>query len=144
MFSAISSCMVNIYSHLIIPNYYGSDLNSHAKKIKEFVSEGGTLIGYRNTTKWLDKNEFIDLEFINQNLTAVGISFEDKDKFTGAQYSQCQPTHRKHAKQSNQALFEDHRAHEENKECIHLNQASETSPARAISNAIEPEPQHVN
>ena len=73
------------YSHLIIPNYYGSDLNSHAKKIKEFVSEGGTLIGYRNTTKWLDKNEFIDLEFINQNLTAVGISFEDKDKFTGAQ-----------------------------------------------------------
>ena len=34
------------------------------EKIKEFVKEGGTLIGYRYTTKWLDKNEFIKLDFI--------------------------------------------------------------------------------
>jgi hypothetical protein len=33
----------------------------------------------------LDKNEFISLEFLEQSPVAKGISFEDKDKFRGAQ-----------------------------------------------------------
>jgi len=81
----LRSSDLNRYTHLIIPSFNGSGLNSHVDKVKEFVSEGGTLIGYRNTTKWLDKNEFIDLQFIDQSLTAVDVSFEDKDKFSGSQ-----------------------------------------------------------
>jgi len=73
------------YTHLILPSYSGTSLNAHVSKIKEFVQEGGTLIGYRTTTKWLDKNEFISLEFLEQSPVAKGISFEDKDKFRGAQ-----------------------------------------------------------
>ena len=73
------------YTHFIIPNFSGSGLNAHAKKIKEFVKEGGTVIGYRYTTKWLDKNEFIKLDFIDQSQIAKGISFEDKGSFRGAQ-----------------------------------------------------------
>ena len=83
------------YTHFIIPNFSGSGLNAHAKKIKEFVKEGGTVIGYRYTTKWLDKNEFIKLDFIDQSQIAKGISFENKGNFRGAQqtggcYFQCQ------------------------------------------------------
>lgn len=73
------------YTHFIIPNFSGSGLNAHAKRIKEFVKEGGTVIGYRYTTKWLDKNEFIKLDFIDQSQIAKGISFEDKGSFRGAQ-----------------------------------------------------------
>ena len=73
------------YTHFIIPNFSGSGLNAHAKKIKEFVKEGGTVIGYRYTIKWLDKNEFIKLDFIDQSQIAKGISFEDKGSFRGAQ-----------------------------------------------------------
>ena len=73
------------YSHFIIPSYSGKSLEENLDKIKKFVKDGGTLIGYRLATRWLDRNEFIDLEFLKQNPKAVGISFEDKDKFRGAQ-----------------------------------------------------------
>ena len=73
------------YTHFIIPSFSGSGLNSHIDKLKEFVQEGGTVIGYRNTSKWLEKNEFIKLEFLNQDLTARDVSFENKEKFRGAQ-----------------------------------------------------------
>ncbi|MFQ3341668.1 MAG: hypothetical protein ACI9TK_001335 [Flavobacteriaceae bacterium] len=76
---------LNRYSHFIIPNFSGSGLNPHIDKIKEFVNEGGTLIGYRYTIKWLDKNEFIELDFLEESLTAKNISFESKDAFRGAQ-----------------------------------------------------------
>ena len=76
---------ISQYSHFIIPNFYGSGLNSHTEKLKEFVQEGGTLIGYRSTSKWLQKNDFIKLEFLENSLTAKNISFKDKDNFRGAQ-----------------------------------------------------------
>jgi hypothetical protein len=73
------------YTHFILPNFYGSGIDMHTDKIKEFVREGGTLIGYRSATKWLNKNEFIKLDFVDQNPVAKGISFEKKDSFKGAQ-----------------------------------------------------------
>ncbi|MDA9365712.1 zinc carboxypeptidase, partial [Flavobacteriaceae bacterium] len=45
----------------------------------------GTVIGYRYATKWLNKNEFIKLDFIDQSPVAKGISFEEKESFRGAQ-----------------------------------------------------------
>ena len=76
---------LSTYSHLIIPSFSGSNLNNHIDKIKRFVKEGGVLIGYRETLKWLDENDFIKLDFLNQTPIAENISFEDKDNFEGAQ-----------------------------------------------------------
>ncbi|MAC92848.1 MAG: zinc carboxypeptidase [Flavobacteriaceae bacterium] len=76
---------LNRYTHLIIPSFNGTALDSQADKLKEFVREGGTLIGYRYTSKWLNKNKFIDLKFLNKELIAKEVNFENKDKFTGAQ-----------------------------------------------------------
>ena len=73
------------YTHFIIPSYSGSQLNTHVKQLKEFVQAGGTLIGYRYTSRWLKENDFIELEFVENKLVAENISFENKDKFSGAQ-----------------------------------------------------------
>ena len=73
------------YTHFIIPSFEGSGLDSQVEKLKEFVREGGTIIGYRYTSKWLKKNKFIDIEFLKKELIAKDISFGNKDKFTGAQ-----------------------------------------------------------
>lgn len=73
------------YTHFILPSFSGSGLNAHKEQLQEFVEEGGTLIGYRSTSKWLSKNGFIDLEFLDQGLIAENISFEQKEQFRGAQ-----------------------------------------------------------
>ncbi len=81
----LSSVDMSRYTHLIMPSFSGSGLNSHIAKLKEFVQEGGTLIGYRTTVKWLQKNEFIKLDFLESSLTAKNINFENKGNFEGAQ-----------------------------------------------------------
>ena len=74
------------YTDIIIPGISGNGLSEgHAAKLKEWVSEGGTLIGYRNTARWMDKNELLDLEFRSDTLRAKNVSFEHKDEFRGAQ-----------------------------------------------------------
>jgi hypothetical protein len=74
------------YTDLIIPSFQGGGLSEdQAAKLKEWVSEGGTLIGYRNVARWMDKYEFLDLEFRRDTLKAKNISFEEKDEFRGAQ-----------------------------------------------------------
>ena len=74
------------YTDLIIPSFQGGGLSEdQAAKLKEWVSEGGTLIGYRNVAQWMDKYEFLDLEFRRDTLKAKNISFEEKDEFRGAQ-----------------------------------------------------------
>ena len=52
----------------------------------EWVKDGGELIGYRNTIKWLQEKEFIDIELKKEKeIPAENISFEQKRNFTGAQ-----------------------------------------------------------
>jgi len=63
IFANLSRNDLSRYTHFIIPSFSGSGLNAHVEKLKEFVKEGGTVIGYRYTTKWLDKNDFINLNF---------------------------------------------------------------------------------
>ena len=59
------------YTHFIIPSFEGSGLDSQVEKLKEFVREGGTIIGYRYTSKWLKKNKFIDVEFLEKDITGI-------------------------------------------------------------------------
>ena len=55
------------YTHLIMPSYEGNNLNMSSDKIKEFVYNGGVLIGYRYSIKWLKENELINVEFLEHN-----------------------------------------------------------------------------
>lgn len=72
------------YDVIIIAN--ASNLSKPiAENLKKWVETGGTLIGYRNTLKWLNTNEFIKLEFKTNSQTAKNISFEERSDFNGAQ-----------------------------------------------------------
>ncbi|MFH4967988.1 M14 family metallopeptidase [Gaetbulibacter sp. M240] len=73
------------YTTIIIPN--SRSLNkTDTDKLMEWVKDGGELIGYRNTVKWLQKKEFIDIKLKEEKeIPANNISFEQKRNFTGAQ-----------------------------------------------------------
>ena len=81
----LSRIELSSYTHFIMPSFSGSGLNAHKEQLQEFVEEGGTIIGYGMVSKWLSKNDFIDLEFLDQGMIAENISFEEKEQFTGAQ-----------------------------------------------------------
>ncbi|KGK30051.1 M14 family metallopeptidase [Cellulophaga sp. E6(2014)] len=73
------------YTAIIMPNSYRGIDKAASEKLKMWIKNGGTLIGYRNTTKWLVKNEFINLKFKNDTLVAKDITYEQKQSFFGAQ-----------------------------------------------------------
>ena len=75
------------YTDLIIPSSWGgSALNKKgAEKLKEWVSQGGTLIGYRSVANWLDKNELLKLKFKKDTLVARDVAYDEKNEYLGAQ-----------------------------------------------------------
>ena len=57
---------ISKYTDIIMPATRGNALNKDAaKKLKTWVQNGGTLIGYKSAGKWLEKNEFHENEFQN-------------------------------------------------------------------------------
>ena len=82
----LSSVDLSKYTDIILPSAYGNALNkSNTDKIKEWVKDGGTLIGYRNMAEWFNKNKFMKLEFKKDTLVGKNIRFEQKSSFRGAQ-----------------------------------------------------------
>ncbi|WP_299016593.1 M14 metallopeptidase family protein [uncultured Polaribacter sp.] len=74
------------YTHLIIPNSSGLE-RSAIEKIKTWVKNGGVVIGYKNTAKWLASNKMIALEFERSKIDTVkNVSFENRSLQSGAQY----------------------------------------------------------
>lgn len=74
------------YTALIIPNSWGASLDKKAAdKIKEWIKNGGTAIGYLNAAEWFQKNELMQLKFKKDTLVAKNISFDQKSDFLGAQ-----------------------------------------------------------
>ncbi len=75
------------YTDIIIPGSWGSGglSKSHAEKLKEWVKDGGTLIGYRTTANWFEQHEFLDLKFRKDTLVAKNITFGEREDFRGAQ-----------------------------------------------------------
>ncbi len=75
------------YTDIILPGSRGKmPLSEKAgEKLQNWVKAGGTLIGYRNAAKWLDKNKFLSLKFKQDTLVAKKVSFGDKSRFKGAQ-----------------------------------------------------------
>lgn len=70
------------YSHVILPDYNGSKLRS--EQMKNYIDEGGNLITYRSSVKWVSNN-LSEIEFLSNDLKASDVSFSDREKFYGAQ-----------------------------------------------------------
>lgn len=84
--SDFSRADLSRYTDIIVPNAWGNAVGEkEATKLKEWVQNGGTLIGYKNAAQWLDKNEFMDLEFEENEVTATNVTFEQRRDFHGAQ-----------------------------------------------------------
>ena len=83
----INSVELDSYTDIIFPGYSGTKgpEEALAGKLKNWVKDGGTLIGYRNTAEWLDKHELMKLNFRKDTLVAKNISFGQKEAFEGAQ-----------------------------------------------------------
>ncbi|WP_420400389.1 M14 family metallopeptidase [Flagellimonas sp.] len=75
------------YTDLILPSGWSSNLlnKEGADKIKAWVKDGGTVIGYRTAVDWFKKNEFIKVDAKKDTLVAKNIPFDQKNDFTGAQ-----------------------------------------------------------
>ena len=58
---------------------------SSTKKLKTWVQNGGTIIGYKNTVRWFNTKEFAKLEFKKMERTAKNISHEQRGDYRGAQ-----------------------------------------------------------
>jgi hypothetical protein len=83
--SYFSRTDIQKYTTIIIPSLSSLDKASQ-DKLKTWVKNGGTLIGYRSAVKMLAKNKFISLEFDNvKSDTTKGVSFEEKSLNSGAQ-----------------------------------------------------------
>jgi zinc carboxypeptidase len=76
---------ISKYTTIIIPNARLSITANTIKKLKQWVKNGGTLIGFKNTVKWLSTNKFIKLNYAEGKVEAKNITFEQKRGFRGAQ-----------------------------------------------------------
>ena len=80
----LSSANISDYSTIIMPSSRG--LNSkNSDKIKKWVENGGTLIAYKNSLKWVEKNNLVEYNFKKTERTAKNISFEQKSNYFGSQ-----------------------------------------------------------
>ncbi|MFT5673796.1 MAG: hypothetical protein ACI9JT_002451, partial [Polaribacter sp.] len=77
---------ISKYTAIIIPS--STNLGKVAEeKLKTWVKNGGVLIGYKNTAKWLAKSKFISLNFEKTKIDTIqDVSFENKSLQSGAQY----------------------------------------------------------
>ncbi|QED37720.1 zinc carboxypeptidase [Antarcticibacterium arcticum] len=82
----LSGANLSSYSDIILPNTRGNALDkSQTEKLKEWVRAGGTLIGYKNAARWFNSNDFMKLDFLENEVKAKNVSFEESRDFRGAQ-----------------------------------------------------------
>jgi hypothetical protein len=74
------------YTDIIMPASWGNSLDKgDAEKLKKWVQDGGSLIGFKNAGRFLDRNELLKIKFKSRKDTATNISFEQRRNFRGAQ-----------------------------------------------------------
>jgi len=74
------------YTDIILPNSWGNALTSQdAKKLKTWVQNGGTLIGFKSAGKWFNNNGLLKIKFKTKKDSTQQISFEQKRDYFGAQ-----------------------------------------------------------
>ena len=75
---------ISKYTHIIIPSS-GLDKNA-VEKIKTWVRNGGVVVGYKNTARWLSSNKMINLKFDRPKTDSItNVSFENRSLQSGAQ-----------------------------------------------------------
>ena len=76
---------LNRYTDIILPNSWDNALTKKdAEKLKTWIKNGGTLIGYKNAGKWFNSNELLKIKFNKLKDSAQNISFEQRSNYSGA------------------------------------------------------------
>lgn len=78
------------YTHIILPDYSegyqyqstGGNINKN--QINDYVKDGGNLIAYRNSVKWVSSN-LSEIDFLTNEVTADDVTFSERQSFYGAQ-----------------------------------------------------------
>lgn len=74
------------YNTIIMVNSNSALDSGNTKKLKQWLQDGGSLIAYKNTLRWLNSSELMKINFKKKSaLKAKNISFEDRSNFRGAQ-----------------------------------------------------------
>lgn len=82
---SFSSADLSRYNTVIMVNSSSGLNENNTKKLKTWIQNGGTLVAYKNTLRWLNSKKLMTIDFKKNKLTAKTISFEDKGNFRGAQ-----------------------------------------------------------
>ena len=80
----LSSADISKYTTIIMPNSKGLNIKN-SSKIKKWIEDGGTLVAYKNSIKWIEKNDLVKYNFKETDRTAENINFEEKRSYFGAQ-----------------------------------------------------------
>ena len=83
--NSLSKIDLKKYNTIIFANGMHDYTENTVKKLKTWVEDGGNLIGFRNTIKWLNKNNFISVNLKVNKPEANNINYINKSKFYGAQ-----------------------------------------------------------
>ncbi|QIE58930.1 zinc carboxypeptidase [Rasiella rasia] len=76
---------ISSYTDIIMPASWGGGLDKDdTEKLKTWVRNGGSLIGYRNAGRYLNSNEFLKMKFKTSQDTAKAITFEQRQNYFGA------------------------------------------------------------
>lgn len=71
------------YNTIIMPS--GNLDKNNTDQLAAWVENGGTLIGFKNTLRWLNTNKFMKLDFKKSERIAKNITFEQRRDYSGAQ-----------------------------------------------------------
>ena len=78
------------YTHIILPDYSeGSQYQStggniNKNQINDYIKDGGNLIAYRNSVKWVSSN-LSEIDFHTNEINADDVTFSERQSFFGAQ-----------------------------------------------------------
>ena len=78
------------YTHIILPDYSeGSQYQStggniNKTQINDYIKDGGNLIAYRNSVKWVSSN-LSEIDFHTNEINADDVTFSERQSFFGAQ-----------------------------------------------------------
>ncbi|WP_178985622.1 M14 metallopeptidase family protein [Winogradskyella helgolandensis] len=82
---SISRADLSRYNTIIMVNSNSGLNDSNTKKLQSWISNGGTLVAYKNALKWLNTKKLMTIDFKKTKLTAKHISYEERSDFRGAQ-----------------------------------------------------------
>ena len=73
------------FTSIIVPSTYGSPENEVVDQLKRWTREGGNLIGYRNSLRWMSSSKMLPLEFKKADSLNTNVAFKDRSNLYGAQ-----------------------------------------------------------